>query len=88
MQRGHFDLKRAREGRLGGMFWSMYVYRHSKLTTDVSSGLSGSICSEEQELIDSFTECTTEIEGPDFLNATDGVRGQSPLIPAIHRQES
>jgi len=31
-----------------------------------------------QELIASFTECTTEIEGPDFLNATNGVRGKLP----------
>lgn len=23
MKAGHFDIKRAREGRLGGMFWSM-----------------------------------------------------------------
>jgi len=81
-------LKRAREGRLGGMFWSMYVYRHSKLTTNISSGLSGSICSWTQELTDSFTECTTEIEGPEFLNATDGVRGQSRLTLLDHQQDS
>jgi len=33
---------------------------------------------ELRVLIASFTECTTELEGPDFLNATNGVRGKSP----------
>jgi hypothetical protein len=33
------------------------------------------------ELIASFTECTTEIEGPDFINATNGVRGKH-LLPS------
>ena len=27
-------------------------------------------------MMGSFTECTEDIEGPDFLNATNGVRGE------------
>ena len=78
-QRAHFDLKRAREGRLGGMFWSMYVSLSLNLSADaLKRGMEGAQ-GRGQELIASFTECTTEIEGPEFLNATNGVRGK-PLV--------
>jgi hypothetical protein len=59
----------------------MYVSLSLKLTAGaLKRGMEG-VWGRDQELIASFTECTTEIEGPDFLNATNGVRGK-PLLPS------